>query len=117
MVTMSHTWWCGDFILEMDSIGRRDVEAANAARRRRTLVRLRMEWTSCNTDVGQRWWGRVCPLFGMVALNGNMVVAMCIASSRIFCRFAARESIESLPPSMGSVGSLVLEGLVGPCRL
>ncbi len=51
----------------------------------------------------------------MAALSGNMVVAMCIASPRMFCRSATRESIESLPPSSDSVGSLVyseLEGLV-----
>ena len=46
-----------------------------------------------------------------------MIVAMCIASTRIFCRSAARESIESLPPNTGSVGSRVSEGLVGLCRL
>ena len=61
--------------------------------------------------------GSVCPLFGVPALSWNMVVAMCMASPILFCRFAARESIESLPPNTGSVGSHVLEGLVGPCRL
>jgi len=84
VVTMSHSWWCGESVLEMDSIVRRGVEVVSAARRRRALVHVRMEWTSCKTVVGQRWWGSVCPLVGVVALRGNMVVAMCIVSSRIF---------------------------------
>ena len=46
-----------------------------------------------------------------------MVVAMCMASPRMFCRSEARESIESLPPNAGSVGSVVSDGLVGPCKL
>ena len=46
-----------------------------------------------------------------------MVVAKCMASPRIFCRSVARESIESLPPNTGSVGSVVSDGLVGPCKL
>ena len=45
-----------------------------------------------------------------------MVVAMCMASPRTFCRSAARESIESLPPNTDSMGSLVSEGLVWPCK-
>ena len=46
-----------------------------------------------------------------------MVVTMCMASPRIFYRSVASESIESLPPNTGSVGSVVSEGLVGPCKL
>jgi hypothetical protein len=56
-------------------------------------------------------------LLGVAALSGNMVVAMCMASPRMFCRSAARESIESLPPSSGSLGPLVYGGLEGLCRL
>ena len=50
-------------------------------------------------------------------MSGNMFVAMCIASPRMFCRSAARESIESLPPSSGTVGSLVCGLSGGFCRL
>ena len=39
VVTMSHSWCCGESVLEMDSILRRGVEAANAARRRKGLVK------------------------------------------------------------------------------
>ncbi len=114
---MSHNWWCGNFVLDIDSIVRGGVAAANAAMQQRALVRLRMVWTSCKTAFGQRWWGSVCPLFGVAALSGNMFVAMCMASPRTFCSSVARESIEALSPSTGSVGSLVSEGLARPCRL
>ena len=46
-----------------------------------------------------------------------MVVAMCMASPRMFCRYMARESIESPPPGTDSVGSVVSDGLVGSCKL
>ena len=46
-----------------------------------------------------------------------MVVAMCMASPRMFCGSATRENIESLPPKSGPVGSLVYGGLEGLCRL
>jgi hypothetical protein len=46
-----------------------------------------------------------------------MVVAMCMASPRMFYRSVARESIESLPPNTGSVGSVVSDRLVGSCKL
>jgi len=117
VVTLSHNWWCGDSMLAIDSNVRSGVAVDSVARRRRALVRLRMVWTSCKIAFGQRWWGSVCPLFGVPALSGNMVVAMCMASPRILCRSVARESIESLSPSTGSMGSLVSEGMVGPCRL
>ena len=40
-----------------------------------------------------------------------MIVAMCMASPRMFCRSVARESMESLSPNIGPVGSAVLDGL------
>jgi hypothetical protein len=46
-----------------------------------------------------------------------MVLAMRMASPRMFCRYVARESIESLPPNTGSVWSAVSDGLVRPCKL
>ena len=36
---------------------------------------------------------------GVLALRGNMVVARSIASPRMVWRFAARESMDALPPS------------------
>ena len=56
-------------------------------------------------------------MHGVLALSGNMVVAMCIASSRMFCRFVARKSMESLSPSRGHVGSAVLDGFGESPRL
>ena len=44
-------------------------------------------------------------------MSGNMVVAICMTSKRMFCRSAARESVESLSPSIGLVGSAMLGGL------
>ncbi len=103
--------------MEMDSIVRSGVVAVPAARRRSALVRARRAWKSCRTYLGQRWCGSVRLLPGEAALSGNMVVAMCIASPRMFCRSTAKESIDFLPPSSGSVGSLVYGGLEGLCRL
>ena len=54
VVTMSHSWWCGDYVLDIDSNVRSGVAAASAARQRRALVRSRMVWTSCKTALGQR---------------------------------------------------------------
>jgi len=39
-----------------------------------------------------------------------MVVAVCMASSRMLCRSVARESMESLSPISGPVGSTALDG-------
>ncbi len=50
-------------------------------------------------------------------MSGDMVVAICMASPRMFYRYLARESMESLSPNMGPVGSAVLGGLVEPRRL
>ncbi len=80
MVTLSHKWWCGDYVSDKVSIVMSGVAATSAARRRRALVRLRMVWTSCKTALGKRWWGSVCHLPGVAAFSGNMVVAMCMAS-------------------------------------
>ena len=46
-----------------------------------------------------------------------MVVAMCMASPRMLCRSAARESMESISPNMGPVVSAVLDGLGESPRL
>ena len=43
VVTLSHSWWCGDPAVEMDSIVRSGVATASAARRRRAFIRVRME--------------------------------------------------------------------------
>ena len=51
------------------------------------------------------------------ALSENMVVAMCMASLRIFCRSVAMESMESLSANIGPVGSAVLDGLGESPRL
>ncbi len=93
------------------------VATASAARRRRALVRLRIVWTSCKTVVGQRWWGSVCLLHGVPALSGNMIVAMRMASSRMVCMYVARESMETLSPSISPTGSAVLDGLGESPRL
>ena len=42
-VTLSHSWWCGDSGVEMDSIVRSGVATASAARLRRDFVRVRMK--------------------------------------------------------------------------
>ena len=110
-VTPSHSLWCGDYRSDKVSSVRSGVAATGAARRRRALVRLRMVWISCKTALGQRWWGSVCPLPGVSAFSGNTVVAMCMASPRMFCRYVARESMESLSPNIGPVGSVVLDRL------
>ena len=44
-------------------------------------------------------------------MSGSMVVAMCMVSPRIFCRFVARKSTVSLSPNSGPVGCVVLDGL------
>ena len=46
----------------------------------------------------------------VLALSGSMVVAMFMASPRMFCRSVVRESIESLSPNSGPMGSAVLDG-------
>ena len=56
-------------------------------------------------------------MLGVATLSGTMVVAMCMASPRMFCRSAARESFESLPSSSGPEGFFVCGGLEGLCRL
>jgi hypothetical protein len=50
-------------------------------------------------------------------MRGNMVVALCMASPRMFCRSVARESTESLSPNIGPVGSDVLDRLKESLRL
>ncbi len=49
-------------------------------------------------------------MLGVPALSGNMVVAMCMTSPRMFCRSEASESMESLSPSRGPVGAPVVGG-------
>ena len=73
-------------------------------------MRLRMVWTSCKTALDHMWWGCDCPLPGVPALRGNMVVAMCMASPSMVYRSVARESTESLSPNIGPVGSKGLDG-------
>ncbi len=82
---LSHRLLCGD------SSGCRrcysvvsGVMDASLAMRRRTFVLVRMECMSCRTDLGQRMWGRICPLFGAVAFSGSMDFARSMASPRIF---------------------------------
>ena len=67
----------------MLSVSNDGVEAINVVMRRRALVRLRIACISWRTDLGQRWWVRVCPLPGVLAFRGNMVVAKSMASLRI----------------------------------
>ncbi len=94
------------------------VEAINVAMRRRALVRLWMACTSWRTDLGQRWWGRVCPLPGVLAIRGNMVVAKSMASRMMFYRSAARESVDSRPPRCMPCASAVgLDVFRGSSRL
>ena len=76
-----------------------------------------MVWTSCKTDLGQRWWGSICPLPGVAAFSGNMFVAMCMPSPRIFCRSVGREIMDSLSPNIGPVGSAALDRLGESLRL
>ena len=68
-------------------------------KRRRALVRPRMMRSSCLTDCGHRWWGGVWVLPEDAASMGNMVVARAMASPRMVCMYAARESTGSLPPN------------------
>ena len=117
MVTLSHSLWCGDSVLDRVFNVGGGVAATSAARQRRALVRLRMVWTSRKTDLCQRWWGSICPLPEVAAFSGNMVVAMCMASPRMLCRSVAMESMESLSPNIGLEGSALLDRLGESLRL
>ena len=113
-VTLSHNLWCGDSVSDIVSNGRSGDAAASAARWRRALVSLRMVWTSRKTALGKRWRKSVYPLPGVPFLSKNMVVAMCMASPRMFCRSVVRESMNYLSPNIDPVGSAVLDGMVEP---
>ena len=54
---------------------------------------------------------------GVPALRGNMVVAMCMASPSMLCRYVARESMDSLSTNIDPVGYIVLDGLGESPRL
>ena len=56
-------------------------------------------------------------MHGVQVLSGNMIVSMCMASPSMFCRFVARESMESLSPSIDPVGSVVMARLGESPRL
>ncbi len=97
--TLSHRLLCGDSGCRRCSSVVSDIMDVSLAMRRRAFVLVRMECMSCRTDLGQRWWGRVCPLFGAVAFSGSKDFARSMASPRMFWRSSARERIDSLLPS------------------
>ena len=97
--TLSHRLLCGDPGCRRWYNVASGVMDASLAMRRRAFVLVRMECMSCRTDLGQRWSGRVCPLFGAVAFSESMDFARSMASSRMFWRSSARERIDSLLPS------------------
>ncbi len=62
-------------------------------RRRAAFARRRISATSCRTEVGQRWRGRVPLEGGGTALCGNMAVAVSIASPSIYWRVFASSRV------------------------